>query len=783
MPNPLLKKIIKTAASARMALLVAGAVITEALAMAWLLPWPKDGAPWGMLALVALLVSTLFGVLAWRWSVSVLPPGLAYMADQLRQWVAKLPDLDETKEISGPDKTGIAAEFQKLLDNLMRAIRVIGMQAGNASALIMDLIQIHKFLGKDTNSLFKLAGEIDQSNNQLANEVGAIQNHLSQIATNMDGLEQASMDISREIEMVAVESRDSEGHLNAMADAAINMVDHLQHVVQQLNRSMDATLSVGEATEQMVQSFDRVRTQCAVANQAASSTTQATSEFGYVLDELSFAAKEIGTVVDFIYEIADQTNMLALNASIEAAGAGEAGKGFAVVASEIKALARQTGQATGNIVVKIQEIQEKSANASSVSRKIFEWVERMESVNQEIARAIDGQLAATQSVAESMGDVKNAMTVIMQSSQELETVSRSVADQAAKGVLSMGEITGQASRVAATANNMEQQTRDARQFAVTSHTSSTKTYELSQRVKEKVEVSLRMTRFLHGSVNQFGVLSTIAQEINDSFHDLSLTFGEFPEPFEMHRFKSDILGIIGQLEKAAFGNVRLKNVAFATWENSEVGKWLVTNRQTRFQDQPAFLDILKHCQAMHASASEVITHMNDNQADRAKEIMQEVHAHRKRLFAAMDALYLTPLDWHPTPVELLTWQTNLNVGVSEIDDDHRRLFAMLNRFHQSLRTRMEFGHQTQLAQEIFKYAREHFAREEQLMTRAVDPLIKEHQAQHAAFLVQADYFDRALREPSHTRALDMLSYVKNWFAFHIANWDQKMGRHLNGAKR
>ncbi|MBF0179792.1 MAG: bacteriohemerythrin [Magnetococcales bacterium] len=667
--------------------------------------------------------------------------------------------------------------FVLLNDQLQHAIRVIGMQVGNASSLIMELIQIHKYLGKDVGALFTLAGEIDQDNSQLAKEMAATLVNLSRILEHMGLLNQSAMEIAREIDLVNHESDASKAVLHTVQSAANEMVEDLHGVMERLRRSTTVSGTVVTATDEMVDSFHQVHAQCQQASMAASAASQATSEFGFVLDALANAAREIGAVVDFIYDIADQTNMLALNASIEAAGAGEAGKGFAVVASEIKALARQTSQATGDIVIRVQEIQDRSSDAAQVSTKIFDWVERIEQGNREIALAVDDQILTTQQVADSMHELKDAMGAIQDSAHQLETATRNVVLEAERGVASMGEIGGQAARMAATVRDMEQRTLDASQFTKTSHDSAIRTNQFSQQVKARLERSVRMTRFLNGSVNQFGVLSRIAREYNDAFHDSLLSFEGFAEPFEMYRFKSDILTMIGQLEKAAFGNVRLGNTAFASWENSEVGKWLEANRATPLAEIPVFQDTLRKCQAMHEAASRAITLLNGDRSSEAGEAMRDVHLRRQELFAALDALYLHPMPSPPRQIELVAWHNSLLVNVLEIDDDHKTLFAMVNRFHGAMRERAPVATLRELARKLFDHARAHFDREEQLMRRAKDPAMQDHLAQHAIFRAQAEIFEKSIDSGAYTILLDLLSFVKNWFTFHIANWDRKMGDH------
>lgn len=758
------------------------AVLTEAVAIRIADTFFHTTNVWLISLQTAGMIGSIFGFLAWRWSGQRMPKEMITLTKPLQSLVATLPALTEEKDRETEEKMDMAAQIQTMMAHLLRSIHIIGMQAGNASALIMELIQAHKFIGKDSNALYHLSGEIDQSNNQLAQEVSATLAQLSQITLNMDVLASSSSDISDHIKTVAEASQSAEDNLQSMAMAAEKMVSHLHSVFEQLNRSRDSTSTVSEATEKMVRSFDDVRTQCHVANEASGEANEATRSFGTVLNELANAAKQIGTVLDFIREIADQTSMLALNAAIEAAGAGEAGRGFSVVANEIKILAQRTVQATSSIEGKIHEIQTKSAQAGSVADNVFKLVKRIHEVNRGISRAINGQHQATQHVSHSMDQIRDAMSTIMKSSNALQLAAQNVVGESARGVVSIEEISTKASHVAQIASEMEQQTRDARKFAVSTYAFSRKTNDLSQQVKEKLANSLRTTRFLHGSVNHFGILANIARETNDHFHTTLSTFKGFSEPFELFRFKGNTMNMMGQLEKAAFGNVNLNSDAFASWENSETGKWLKANQDAPPEAQYWLREIKKSCQAMHESAAQAILHLQAHQPERLHEAMQTVHTHRRQMFSAMDGLYLVPLSSKLKRTTLVEWDPALNIGIPKVDQEHQTLFGMLNLVHNAIHYPDTIGIQQGIFRELFQYSEEHFEREEGLMAQFSYPQLAAHRAQHRGFLEQAQKFTELMGGKSHTLLLDMSLFVKNWFAFHITKWDQEMGTYLSSKR-
>src|SRR5205085_3448299 len=114
------------------------------------------------------------------------------------------------------------------------------------------------------------------------------------------------------------------------------------------------------------------------------------------INELSQAAGRIGDVVKLITAIAEQTNLLALNATIEAARAGEAGRGFAVVASEVKQLASQTAKATEEIGSQIAGMQAATRESVGAIKEISTTIGRISEIASTIAAAVEEQGAATQ---------------------------------------------------------------------------------------------------------------------------------------------------------------------------------------------------------------------------------------------------------------------------------------------------------------------------------------------------------------------------------------------------
>ncbi|MCK5098356.1 MAG: cache domain-containing protein, partial [Desulfobacteraceae bacterium] len=213
--------------------------------------------------------------------------------------------------------------------------------------------------------------------------------------------------------------------IDAVATAMVQSTSNISAVVtsmEEINSSINETSQFVEKTE--VTTKDAVK-------QANIAMEQ--------INKLEHAANEIGQVTEAINTISDQTNLLALNATIEAARAGEAGKGFAVVANEIKALAKQTAQATDDIAAKIDDIRSitqgavaEIGNVSSVVNDVNENISSIASIVQEQSTTSNNVVTNVQQAARGIDEINNKINKNLEStkkiSKEIKQLSLSVSD-------------------------------------------------------------------------------------------------------------------------------------------------------------------------------------------------------------------------------------------------------------------------------------------------------------------------------------------------------------------
>ncbi|WP_315743392.1 MULTISPECIES: HAMP domain-containing methyl-accepting chemotaxis protein [unclassified Bradyrhizobium] len=208
--------------------------------------------------------------------------------------------------------------------------------------------------------------------------------------------------------------------------------------------------TVASATEELTSSISEISRQVAQSTQIAARAVDNARRTGDTARSLAEGAQKIGDVVTLIQNIAEQTNLLALNATIEAARAGEAGRGFAVVASEVKSLAEQTAKATTEISEQIAAIQTASDETVTAIQDVVHVITEIDQIGMAIASAIEEQGSATKEISRSVQDAArgtqdvnaniagvqqaadqtgNAAQEVLSAAGELSSQSRDLADE------------------------------------------------------------------------------------------------------------------------------------------------------------------------------------------------------------------------------------------------------------------------------------------------------------------------------------------------------------------
>jgi methyl-accepting chemotaxis protein len=183
--------------------------------------------------------------------------------------------------------------------------------------------------------------------------------------------------------------------------------------------------TVAAGTEQMGTSIQEIAGSASQAAQVATEAVCVTEAVTDTVARLNGSSVEIGNVVKVITSIAEQTNLLALNATIEAARAGEAGKGFAVVASEVKDLAQETARATGDIGSRIEAIQQETSRATESIDQIVQVIQQIHGYTTTIASAVEEQTATTSDISRNISEAAGGSTQIAAGITDVATATHS----------------------------------------------------------------------------------------------------------------------------------------------------------------------------------------------------------------------------------------------------------------------------------------------------------------------------------------------------------------------
>ena len=311
-------------------------------------------------------------------------------------------------------------------------------------SVLTPISRIHRILMKIAEGNGDLTQRIDVDTQD---EIGALSQSFNQFLGNLGeliGLARLSTEkVGAVVEQISSISTQSAEGAETQTDQTSEVAASVQEMTTAIMENSRNATQTSQIAERATQQAQEGTQSMVVTKKGMDEIVGATVKTGEIIGSLSDRAKEIGEIIQVINDIADQTNLLALNAAIEAARAGEQGRGFAVVADEVRKLAERTVKATGEIGNTIQAIQtgaEKAADSMNEAHSVVEngreATGKTEAVLSEIVDSVTQAMDMVTQIATASEEMSSGAEEI---SRNVETISN-VARESAVGADQMASV-------------------------------------------------------------------------------------------------------------------------------------------------------------------------------------------------------------------------------------------------------------------------------------------------------------------------------------------------------
>ena len=369
-------------------------------------------------------------------------------------YLAPIPGYDWYFGLVYDKATAFAESDQQLWSSLLATLLQVLIVAGGAALIITRALRPLAAMGDAVAELSQGHGDLTRRIKiKSDDEVGAVARQINLFIEMLQTMMTDIANSARELDGQARQSHNLTSHNDQSLARQQSEISQIATAVHEMSATATEVASNAEqaaaAAHASSENCEHGKQVIACNQQSITKLAGQVEQASNIIQELEKNAQEINTILSTIQGIAEQTNLLALNAAIEAARAGEQGRGFAVVADEVRVLSKRTHSSTEEIRSMIETLQRNTQQAVSTMHQ-----------SQQLAKnSVDDAQNATQAleqITHAIGDISDMATQISSAAEE----QRAVTDEVGRNIQATKDVTDELSLAANNANQLASQLKD-----------------------------------------------------------------------------------------------------------------------------------------------------------------------------------------------------------------------------------------------------------------------------------------------------------------------------------
>jgi len=499
------------------------------------------------------------------------------------------------------EKDELGNAFLTMVNGLRQTIGEITDNASNLAAASGQLAEAAAQAGQATNQISITIQQVAKGTSDQANAVNKTASATEQMSKAIEGVAKGAQEQSQAISKAA--------EITSIMNTAIQQVNEsVSSVTRYSTVAADAAQSGAVTVNETLAGMESIKTKVGASAEK--------------VQEMGQRSSEIGAIVETIEDIASQTNLLALNAAIEAARAGEHGKGFAVVADEVRKLAERSSQATKEIGGLIAGIQSTVAEAVKAmdegSQEVTKGVEKAN----ESGKALAQILKAAQAVNDQAGQASQAVARMSESSGELVNSVDSVSAIVEENTAATEEMSANSSEV----------TQAIESIASVSEENSAAIEEVSASTEEMTAQVEEVT----ASAQSLDMMSQLLQEIVKRFRITRSTHEEMLD--EIETFKTAHINWFKKVETMQNGGEKLDITQLPNEKQCSLGRWYYGVGKAEYGELKEFKNVEEYHKKCHSLIHEFVKTYNEGGSAKSLPILQKLKESSNNVVVVLDQL-------------------------------------------------------------------------------------------------------------------------------------------------